>query len=333
MSLAPAPPSFPMSLLQLLRPFELDDAFDSRLSSPCAHENDKAHVNGVLQLHFWLADCKPPATSSWLTFVNRLKMTSEKGELSSLAQFTRRMVAGDFWRKQLTSWQEIVACLLAALHLCTDDKHLCAARRVLKEKEAENDRMRYAMWKRDFREGEHEPLLEDMPRRDVCDEARWELIYDWLEAGYTSSMWMLLDTLNGCVVNESAPGDALAQLKQLGIPPGFKSSAEQKEAERLQRAMDAEKDDDFDIGEVVDEVSETQSETPLPVGKTPEAVTKCGGSPCTSRKRPRVPEPAGEAILQLKLKIEKLNNKKKDYQLEILKLGGALSSSDNEDED
>jgi hypothetical protein len=337
---------------EALKRDELEEALDARLFFPDAHDNDKTHVNGLLKLHFWLADCKPPTAGSWLTFVNQLVTADDAGE--SLFKLTKRMVGGDFWRKQLTGWKELVACLLATLYLCKDNRHLCAAERILKAKKEENDRMRYAMWKRDFRKGEHEPLLENIPRKDICDESRWQLIHAWLDencqhrdrvdgiatsvlGGYTSPLWELLDTLEGCFEYGRAPGNALFQLKLLGIPPGFKSSAEQKEAERLQRAMDAEREDDFDIGEVVDDGSETRSETrsetPLPMGETTEAVTKCGASPRTSRKRACEPEPAGEAILKLKLKIEKLKNKTKDCELEILKLGGVLSSSEDENED
>ena len=246
------------SIGNLILRSELEDAFNHRLKFADAHQNDIVHVNALLKLHFWLADSKPPTAGSWLTFTTQLKTQDDAAE--SLFDMTRRMVRGDFWRKQLHGWKEIVACILAALYMQKDDIHIRAADRIRMSKKSYNDALRKAMWERDFRKGEHEPHLEDMPRRDVCDESRWQLIHAWLNENCQQVYSMLLEE---CI--DRGPHRALALLKQLDIPPGFKSSAEQKEAERLQRAMDAEKDDDFDIGDVVDEASDEESDAREPV--------------------------------------------------------------------
>ena len=249
---------------------ELDEALEARLTFPVDHDNDVTHVRGLLKLYFWLADCKLPSAASWTTFANQLTTTDDAVE--SLFQLTRRMVLGDFWRKQLTGWKELVACLLAAVYLCKDNKHLCAVERIMQAKKKENDDMRHAMWMRDFRKGERlEPRLEEIPRKDVCNESHWQLVGAWLDENsqhrypynsvmyqqyqYTSPLWEQLDSVEGCLEHGSLNHWTLKGFKELEIPPGFKSSAEHKEAARLQRAMDAEKDDEFDLGDVVDDAA------------------------------------------------------------------------------
>lgn len=255
MSANSSPSRLSFSLEDLLKRGELDEALEARLTFPVAYDNDMTHVRGLLKLYFWLADCKLPSAASWTTFANQLTTTDDAVE--SLFELTRRMVLGDFWRRQLTGWKELVACLLAALHLCKDNKHLCAVERIMQAKKKENDDMRRAMWKRDFRKGEHEPLLEDMPRKDVCNESHWQLVGAWLENNsqfaWGSPLWELLDSLDSCLEHGSMSHWTLEEFKKLEIPPGFKSSAEHKEAARLQRAMDAEREDEFDLGDVVDD--------------------------------------------------------------------------------
>ena len=285
------------SLEDLLERGDLEEALEARLTFPVADDNDVMHVRGLLKLYFWLADCKLPSAASWTTFANQLTATDDAVE--SLFELTRRMVLGDFWRRQLTGWKELVACLLAALYLCNHNKHLLAVERIMKGKKKENDDMRRAMWKRDFREGEHEPLLEDMPRKDVCNESHWQLVGAWLETNsqyrypcaqryasgraqlkqYTSPLWELLDSLDSCLEHGSMLHWTLEEFKKLEIPPGFKSSAEHKEAARLQRAMDAEREDEFDLGDVVDDAA------------------AAAGAPAaseSSRKRARKPDKGGE---------------------------------------
>lgn len=233
-----------MPLIELANdPFMTDAASRSRERGK---DPAKASLKTLLQLCYWLADSKPPSTSGWAS--QRGAARKFKGEMDqTIVDTASQMMLGTFWRKHLSGWPQVVSCLLAVLKLCEDQYHLKAAKEVLDACKKENDKLHEAMHRRAVAGCDATQTLEQTERRDIAAEAKWQTIHDWMQTERPElAATEILKALQSSVDMDVPPSNVSAMLKSLPIPPGYKSSAEQKEQERLQRAKDAEMGDEFD---------------------------------------------------------------------------------------
>lgn len=235
-------------------------AYKKRAEGANSTECLKAYIGDLLKLCAWFADSKPPAASGWSG--HRGHARKLKGEMDdALAEQAADMIKGSFWRKQLCGWGQFVSCATAIVKMCEDHTALSFAKQVLVDCTNQNNRMQEAMFRRREKvpeDADAPPVtLDNTERRDISAEAKWMRICEWLEEAEPNlGVRSVLEMLYRHVKNEKTPAATFASMqKQLLMPPGYARTSEKLEAERLQRAKEAEEDDDFDLGSPDEEPS------------------------------------------------------------------------------
>ena len=284
---------------------------------------EKEQINCVLKLCNWLANSKLPSRSNWTGQrgnARKLKDDDFHGVILSTAE---GMMIGTYWRKELSGWREFVACMIALRHMFKHAPLNCMVRDILSACKEEKRKMYDSLLKREVelwsaqKDAGPMPTLELIMRRKSLDygEAKWDSICEYiLDAselnGPNKIVLQALAALKICVDTEESPSQVLDVLKFMKTPPGYMSREAIKEAERLQRAKDAEDDDDwFDKSE--EEVSAAAPQEKgdysrsfqdrLLASSTPSPVLEVGPPPQTERAKrsreeafPEVDDPVGE---------------------------------------
>jgi hypothetical protein len=182
----------------------------------------------MLRLFGWLAGSKPPSAKGWRgANGNARKFRREKREnLDKILDLVVKMLDGQFFCERLTGWTQFVACMVA-IH--TLDVHYCLPSIC-------------------------EKLAQKAKAEKTSTEAKWRRNKEWMEESeHRSLMWRILRDFHLCVHEEKEPEEVVDQLLALPMPPGRKTVSEQEEAARLQRAIDAEEGDGFDLFEESDD--------------------------------------------------------------------------------
>ena len=231
-------------MLSVIHEADVCFARDNALSEGASVDSKKQTVNRSLQLLKWLLD----ATPSLAGWKSNGAVTLAKLD-NSFDGIVVKMIDGSFWKRQLSGWKEVGAAMVALSALISNDELTHFASYIVDRCKHENDDLRKRMHKRELRylvDGEDQPALESVERRDVSAEAKWRATHNFLnESNLEDEINQVICALEQAAHLGDPPRAVLEMLKKLPKPPGYTTLEERQEEERLMRARALADDEDF----------------------------------------------------------------------------------------
>lgn len=199
-----------------------------------------------------VSDCKPPAVTGWSGDRGQALKLRETDDISSAIV---KIVKGSTWRTSLTSkgWKEFIAHLCALRAMLTHGKPKDKALYLAVNAKFENDTLQKGVWEREkmsavCRGDGCIPKLEDVPRRDVASQAKYDSYMAFFEEHGESlkeTLGHMLLALRQAMSTDSKPNDVIALKGTLPVEPGYQTEKERMEEAREIRAKEAESDDEW----------------------------------------------------------------------------------------
>lgn len=198
-----------------------------------------------------VADCKPPTVAGWSGDRGQaLKLR----EASNISNVIANIVKGDTWRTSLTSkgWKEFTAHLCALHAMLKYGEPKDKALHLAVKAKFQNDQLQKGVWQREQMSavcvGGNIPKLEDVPRRDVAGQVKYDRYVAFFEKHdepLKETLGHMLLALRQAMSTDCKPNDVVALKGTLPVEPGYQTEKERMEEAREIRAKEAESDDEW----------------------------------------------------------------------------------------
>ena len=232
-----------MALTDVANSLELKNAIEELAA------NDRAFVEHYRHLVSLLKDCYLPSFGNWAGQTGGASKILAPELLPHAVRVAEGRAAGCVLSLDSKGWATFAAHLIALDALLRNGDPLKASRRLADAAAADNDSFHYSMFQREKRDaeakGEPLPTLQDVPRQDLKDEVGNLKDVAYFEAHLDAAretVAKMIDVLDDCVGNLKKPHEVRELKDTLVFPPHYTPKAERKEAERKNRAKEAEDD-------------------------------------------------------------------------------------------